>query len=223
MQSTADSIVIICKTKQFVCLQGLKPEVIMKKILCYFLATFVSFCSLRAQNTQWELLNIPGIGIAAGVETVKHDAGIAIMKLNETNALFLSYAFSTGDNLYKKGESFCLEFNASGLHINQMVEFQILFKVNNDWKKYSFVKESDEITNSLHVYYYNDTEETFFIAPNIKKKDMFWADFKKASVLRVRVKIMATENMNIYDFDMMGSTRVYNLVNDSNSFYDLFR
>lgn len=204
-------------------MRGLKLEVIMKKILCYFLASFVLLFSLGAQNTQWELQNIPSIGIAAGVNTEKHDAGIFIMKLNETNSLFLSYAFSTGDNLYKKGESFCLGFQARGLHINQMVEFQILFKVNNDWKKYSFVKVSDEITNSLHVYYYDDTDNFLVVAPNIKKKDIFWSDFKKASVLRVRVKNNATENMDIYDFDMTGSTRVYNLVNDSDSLYDLFR
>lgn len=218
-----DITVTICKTKQFVCLRGLKLEMIMKKILCYFLATVVSFCSLRAQNAQWELQNFPGIGISAGIETEKHDASILIMKLNETNSLFLSYALSTGDNLYKKGESLCLCFLAHGLHINQVVEFQILFKVNNDWKKYSFVKVSDEITNSLHVYYYDDTDNFLFIAPNIKKKNVFWADFKNASVLRVRVKNNATENMDVYDFDMTGSTRVYNLVNDSDSLYDLFR
>ena len=118
------------------------------------------------------------------------------------NPYYIAYT-QDGQNAFLKLENYKgIAFYMGGVYIcDESVSVDISFLVNGEYQKY---------TTTGNV---SENRKTVFMIDDLNSDPEFLADFKAASVVRIRVND-TTCDTEIYEFKMTGSTAAFNTVSN---------
>ena len=116
------------------------------------------------------------------------------------NPYYIAYT-QDGQNAFLKLENYKgIAFYMGGVYIcDESVSVDISFLVNGEYQKYTATGNVSE------------NRKTVFMIDDLNSDPEFLADFKAASVVRIRVND-TTCDTEIYEFKMTGSTAAFNTV-----------